>query len=111
VTAELLRQEGLEVRTAISGREAMDASAVFRPELVLGDLHLPDMLGGELVRALRATPAAEGARVVILTALQESELAPLRRGAKQVGIDEFVSKPLTPEKLRAELARLKSRRH
>jgi CheY-like chemotaxis protein len=109
VTAELLRQEGLEVRTALSGREAMEIAEEFRPELVLCDLHLPDMPGEELVRALRASPGGERARVVILTALHESQIASLRRGAKQVGIDQFLSKPLTPEKLRAELARLKSR--
>jgi CheY-like chemotaxis protein len=56
-----------------------------------------------LVRAL----GAGRQRPVVIHALHESEIASLRRGAKQTGIDQFISKPLTPDKLRAILAKLR----
>ena len=107
VTAEVLRQEGLEVRTALSGREALGAASDFRPQLILCDLHLPDMPGEELVRRLRANPATGRSRVVIVTALHESDVRNLRRRAKQMAVDRFVAKPLTIEKIRTLLLELK----
>jgi PAS domain S-box-containing protein len=107
MTAEVLRQEGLEVRTALSGREALEAASDFRPQLILCDLHLPDMPGEDLVRELRANPGTKRSRVVIVTALHESDVSMLRRRAKQMTVDRFVSKPLTVEKIRTLLAELK----
>jgi CheY-like chemotaxis protein len=66
VTRELLHREGLEVRTAASGRETLLAAADFRPELTLCDLHLPDMKGVEVVRGLRSNPTTRRTRAVIL---------------------------------------------
>jgi len=40
---EFLRSEGLEVQPALSGSEALDVAAAFRPQLILCDLNLPDM--------------------------------------------------------------------
>jgi len=110
VTAEMLRREGLEERTALSGREALEAAADFRPQLVLCDLHLPDMPGREVIHALRSKPATRRIRAVVLTALAESDVRMLRRQAKQMGVDQFVAKPLSTDKLRAVLAGLKPRR-
>ncbi len=111
VTAEVLRQEGLEVRIALSGREALEAASDFRPQLILCDLHLPDMPGEELVRELRANPGTERSRVAIVTALHESDVSMLRRRAKQMGVDRFVSKPLTVEKIRTLLRNSRSWRN
>jgi len=45
LTAQMLCSEGLDVRVAGSGREALDSASKFRPQLVLCDLHLPDISG------------------------------------------------------------------
>jgi CheY-like chemotaxis protein len=109
-TEGLLRREGLEVRTALSGQEALQAAADFRPELTLCDLHLPDAKGLELVRAMRSNPATRHTRAVILTALSEAEIRAFNRGAKEIGVNEFVSKPLTSDVLQGLLAKV-SRSH
>ena len=49
-TASLLRGEGLEVRTARTGREALEVAPNFRPQLILCDMNLPDMDGLETIR-------------------------------------------------------------
>jgi DNA-binding NarL/FixJ family response regulator len=51
---------------ARTGREAIAAVETLRPDVVLLDLRLPDMLGPEVIRALRAR--APGIKVVLFTA-------------------------------------------
>jgi CheY-like chemotaxis protein len=106
-TERLLRAEGLEVRTALSGKEALEAAADFQPKLTLCDLHLPDMKAPELVRALRSNPATRHTRAVILTALSEPEIRAFNRGAKEMGVNEFISKPLTSDVLQGLVAKLR----
>lgn len=67
---------------------------------------LHDMKGVEVVRGLRSNPATRRARAVILTALTEAEIRDYNCGAKQMGIDEFISKPLKRDVLRGLLAKL-----
>jgi len=109
-TERLLCREGLEVRTARSGQEALESATDFPPELILCDLRLPDMTGGEVVRRLRSDPAIRRAYAVILTALTEAEIRTYNSAAKQVGVDEFIAKPLTPDVLRGVLAKLRPSR-
>jgi two-component system, OmpR family, response regulator len=66
-TAALLRSEGLEVRTALSGRESLQAALDFKPELTLCDLNLPDMQGQEVIRLLRSNPLIPPTYAVVLT--------------------------------------------
>ncbi|MER5228122.1 response regulator transcription factor [Streptomyces flaveus] len=54
---------------ARSGREAITAAGRLQPDVVLLDLRLPDMLGPEVIRALRAHSL--GVKVVIFTAYPE----------------------------------------
>src|SRR5215470_13385585 len=87
-TADFLEAEGLEVRTALSGGEAVELAPAFQPELVLCDLNLPDMSGVDVVRQLRSNPATERTYAVILTAIG-------RAFTKPAEVDAFVAKPLT----------------
>ncbi|MHA6621764.1 response regulator [Pseudonocardia sp. DLS-67] len=66
--ALLLRNEPalVVVGSAESGRAALERAAALRPDLVLLDLRLPDMLAPEVVSGLRAVVPA--ARVVVFTA-------------------------------------------
>ncbi|HEV2347687.1 MAG TPA: response regulator transcription factor [Actinocrinis sp.] len=54
---------------ARNGRTAITAAEMLRPDVVLLDLRLPDMLGPEVIRALRAR--APQAKVVLFTAFPE----------------------------------------
>ena len=48
---------GYEVRTAANGREAMSSVEELAPDVLITDLHMPDMDGYEILRALRSTGA------------------------------------------------------
>jgi len=107
-TAEFMRSNGLDVRIASTGREALETAAAFHPEIVLCDVRLPDMTGPDVARTLRATPGAEDAVIAMLTAMNDSDLNTVRR---QVGstANLFLSKPITQEKLHTLVSVLKSR--
>ncbi len=89
--AHMLRSRGAEVRTAGSGREALDAAAGFRFDFVLLDLQMPEMDGFQVLRRLRALPDGESLPVVALTALT-SDLVKERCEAE--GMNDLVSKPV-----------------
>jgi CheY-like chemotaxis protein len=109
VTEEMLKNEGLDVKTALSGRQAIDLAAAFRPDLVLCDLRLPDMTGLDVVRDLRSNPLTEAAYVVVLTAMREMDLAYENAGGRP-RVDAFFSKPITIDGIQALIQTIRATR-
>jgi len=101
-TQEFLQSEGLEVRLASTGREALGAAVAFQPDIVVCDLYLPDISGFDVLSALRQNQAVGHALLVIHTALQTAA-----EDCLQVpGPDLFLSKPINDEKLAILLSEL-----
>ncbi len=93
------------VLTAGSAREALKLAPRFRPEIVLSDIQMPGGDGYELIRELRKLPASEGgtAAVAALTAFAgETE----HRSLLAAGFQVHLTKPIEPDTLLHELARL-----
>src|SRR5215467_2394968 len=109
--AEVLNHEGLEVQTALSGEEGLKLASDFRPQLILCDLHLPDMSGKEVIRRLRSNPDTRHAYSVILTALSEAEIRTLNGEASKMGVDEFIPKPLRREIAHSLVTKLLTKTH
>jgi len=101
MTAELLREAGLEVRLAISAEEALRIAAVFLPEIVLCDMSLPDMSGIDLARAFRASPNMKNVFIGIHTGMDALRLEDVVSSA---GINMILPKPLTQTKIDELLA-------
>jgi PAS domain S-box-containing protein len=88
---QLLGTLGFEVREAASGEEAVKLWRAWRPELVLMDMRMPGMDGGEATRRIRREVGGADAIIIALTA---SVLAADREEVLQCGLDEFISKPV-----------------
>ena len=95
-----LRRAGFEVREAVDYREAREALADQRPDLVLIDWMLPDMSGLELTRTLKRDRETRELPVIMLTARAEEgdKVAGLETGA-----DDYVTKPFSPRELVARI--------
>ena len=65
---EILTMNGYETAEASNGAEAIRMIATERPDLVLMDLHLPEMDGVTATRIIRADRRYEGIPVLALTA-------------------------------------------
>ncbi|SFC64072.1 ATP-binding protein [Massilia yuzhufengensis] len=99
--AFLLREKGHEVRVAYDGEEAVQAGAVFIPELAFLDLGMPRMDGYGAARALRALPGLGNLGLVALTGWGAQED---RARTHAAGFDHHLLKPASPEGLDAVLA-------
>ena len=66
-TCKLLEREGFEAFGATGGAEAMDQARAARPDLILMDLAMPGMDGGETLGRLRAESATFDIPVIITT--------------------------------------------
>ncbi|MCC6392775.1 MAG: response regulator [Bryobacterales bacterium] len=109
MTAELLRGEGFEVMVALTGRDAVDLGPRFQPQLILCDMNLPDMKGLEVARKLRAASQPRRVHVTMVTARSPAEIQLYNSEAQELGVDEFIPKPITPGVIRALFAKLDAR--
>ena len=90
---------GYEVSRAASGDAGLAAYERLRPDVVILDLHLPDMGGLEVLERLRLS----GAAVILLTGQGDIETA-VR--AMQLGAENFLTKPVDMNHLAAATARV-----
>src|SRR5206468_10739677 len=86
-----LSRAGYAVVEAASGREALNAKAIDKPDLVLLDLGLPDRDGLELVTLLRAEPRAA---LIVVSARDQTEQ---KVAALDLGADDYVTNPFDTE--------------
>lgn len=62
------RRPGVELVVAMQGRIGLDMALTHQPDLILLDLHLPDMSGEEILHRLRASALTATTPIVILSA-------------------------------------------
>lgn len=93
VVSLYLRQAGYQVQTLGDGRTALEVLEKRVPDLVVMDLMLPGMDGFSLTRWLRERSAAP---IIMLTSRRE-ELD--RIAGLEMGADDYVVKPFSPQEL------------
>jgi two-component system OmpR family response regulator len=93
-----LRYEGWEIRTAATGRQALDTAREFRPDAIVLDIMLPDIDGMSVLHRLRAD--GDDVPVLFLTAKDalDDRIAGLTAGG-----DDYVTKPFSLEEVVARL--------
>ena len=100
VLSLILKLDGYEISTASGGAEAVQAMMKMTPDLVLLDVMMPDMDGYQVCGWVRSNPATAAVPVVMLSGKADPES--VARGL-EVGADEYLSKPISPSKLTAQL--------
>ncbi|WAR45824.1 HD domain-containing phosphohydrolase [Methylomonas rapida] len=98
--ADLLAEEGYQVRAALSGELALNAAINNPPELVLLNICMPGMDGFEVCRQLKANPKTQGIPVIFVSAI--SETVEKVQGF-ELGAVDFVTKPFQREELVARV--------
>jgi hypothetical protein len=103
--AALLEGMGHEAVFAGNGMEAVQALRERRFDVVLMDLHMPVLDGVGATLAIRALPDGAAATVPII-ALTADAFAQTRERCLMAGMNDFLAKPVSPDKLAATLRRL-----
>ena len=101
----LLDMSGHDVRSVVTGQEALDVALSFRPDVVVLDIGLPGMDGYEVARRLQANPATASAKLIALTGWgTDGDI----QKTKAAGIHAHLTKPVDFDVLEALLAKLLS---
>lgn len=87
----LARRGGARLLTASTGREGLRLAAQSRPDLVLLDLHLPDLPGLVVLERLRGLPGMAAVPLLVLTA---DATASAHERALAAGAEDVLVKPL-----------------
>ena len=98
--SDLLKVEGYDVRSAISGELALNAASSSPPELLLLDIRMHIMDGYEVCRRLKVQPATRDVPVIFVSAASEMDEKVL--GFK-VGAVDYVTKPYQRDELLARV--------
>jgi excisionase family DNA binding protein len=91
------------IETAFDGYDAGYLIATFRPDVVFLDLRLPSLDGFEVCRRVKSDPLTAGTHVIAMTGYYEDEVA---RRILDLGAEQLLRKPFTPDDLRKALARV-----
>jgi CheY-like chemotaxis protein len=100
VAAALLGMETVEVQRVSTGLEALKVLTESQIDLVLTDVHMPEINGIELVRMIKQGARTRETPVVMMST--ESSDADRDRSIAS-GADDFLAKPFTAMELRAIL--------
>lgn len=101
--SDLLQRQGLQVRTAENGEEAMKRLAEDKPDLILMDVVMPGQNGFQLTRAISRDPLFADVPILMCTSKnQETDRVwGMRQGARG-----YITKPVDAAELQAKIAAL-----
>jgi len=99
-----LLSKGNEIRTASSGREAIDVGVRYRPDVLVTDWMLQDHIHGlHVARVLHAI--APGIGTILITGFPSDDL---RAGADKTSVLEFIEKPFSLERIEGAIEKASS---
>ena len=104
----VLRRLGIESDVATNGPDALAQLQHTFYDVAFMDWNLPGMIGTEVVARFRAVEPASRRTIIIATTAYSAEFN--REACLQAGMDAFIAKPFTPEKIAAALHDLRGSR-
>src|SRR2546428_309872 len=110
LVARYLEKAGFAPEVVSSGRDALTAIAAQAPDLIVLDLMLPQVDGLDVCRAVRGREATAAIPIIMLTArAEESD----RIVGLELGADDYLAKPFSPNELvaRARALLRRAQRH
>ena len=78
--AVLLKALGHDAQFAISGLGAINCARKFKPDIVILDVHLPDLEGDKVARLIRFEPGLENVRIIAVSAVDLINARALQAG-------------------------------
>ena len=103
LVAHYLEKSGFSVDRLANGRDALVSIAAHAPDVLVLDLMLPQVDGLEICRVVRGNEATAGMPIIMLTArAEESD----RIVGLEIGADDYLAKPFSPNELVARVRAL-----
>lgn len=89
---DLLRAHGYEAEPVRDGREAVERTRVFSPDLIIMDIQMPHVSGLELIEQLKSD---EGLRAIPVMAVTAYAAKGDEERIRDAGAEGYVSKPIS----------------
>jgi DNA-binding response OmpR family regulator len=105
----ILGRRGFQVSGATGGQAGLQAVRMEHPDLVLLDLMMPDMDGWEVYQQMKADDTTRRIPVIVVTAKAQSIDKVL--GLHIAKVDDYISKPFSPQELLSSVEKTLSRRN
>jgi DNA-binding response OmpR family regulator len=103
LVAHYLEKSGFSVDLLANGRDALTSIATHAPDVLVLDLMLPGVDGLEICRVVRGNAATAAIPIIMLTArAEESD----RIVGLEIGADDYLAKPFSPNELVARVRAL-----
>jgi DNA-binding response OmpR family regulator len=93
-----------EVTTTTSGSKGLILASKERPDLILLDIIMPELSGGDVAEQLLESPETADIPVLFITAIASRTEVQSQQGT--IGGRSFIAKPVTPDELMAKIDRL-----
>lgn len=100
-----LERDGFKAAAAVDGREGLEMARSLRPQVILLDVTMPQMDGWSVLRALRGDPELGHTPVIMVTVLDEQNLA------FSLGATDYLQKPVDWDELHGVMDRFRPRDH
>ena len=91
-------ERDFEVRTAVSGKDAINVIEGIKPQLVLLDIHMPGMDGMSVLKTIKEQ--FPHTKVIMVTAIETQDKI---EQAMRLGADNYITKPLSLEYLERDV--------
>lgn len=101
-----LKKEGFTVVTAENGKIAQEMIHKESPDLIISDIMMPYVSGLELIKFVRASTHSDIPVILLTTLRQEQNVIK----AFEMGADEFMTKPFSPNELIIRVNRILAHR-
>jgi len=105
LTSRMLLRAGYSVDTAATGEEGVSMAEKWRYDLIVMDMSMPGIGGGEATRRIRSAEKAAGTRRVPVVAFTANAVEDFRQRAMRCDMDDFITKPIERRQLLAAVER------
>lgn len=96
LTRDMLQLEDYTVITAPDGLQGLELARQHIPDLIISDVHMPEMDGYGLIKEIRRDPLTQSIPCILLTAAADRDSQRKGMGA---GADDYLTKPFTIDEL------------
>ena len=101
-TIELrLKKDGHQITICSDGREAINKIDEVNPDLIITDIMMPFVSGLEIIEAVKRK-TANRTKIIVLSAMGQENVV---LEAFQLGADDFITKPFSPNELSMRVRR------
>ncbi len=102
-TFEKLEDKGVEILTAVDGEEGIKIVRTEKPDLIILDVMMPGINGFEVCDIVRNKLGLKDVYILMLTA---SVKGLKEQNYKDIGADNFMTKPFDPDEIIKEAAKI-----